>query len=84
MTISDDEKARLRGRFPDCIYHEACDRAIQNEGLYPAYWCQCHHGRKPDDPEFQHGAMIKFAWDRHVYLDAVEEALRHWHEPVGR
>jgi hypothetical protein len=75
MPISDADKQKLKGRFPNCPYHQACDNGIER-GFYPAYWCQCHHGRALTDPEFRHQAMIAFAQERGVALEVVERAMR--------
>jgi hypothetical protein len=80
VSISDEDKLRLKGRFPGCPYQKACDNGI-DRGYYPAYWCQCHHGRVLTDPEFRHQAMIAFAHDHGVAIDVVEQAMRSAFDP---
>ena len=51
-----EDRKFLKGRFPACRFAGACDAAI-DAGCYPAYFCQCHHGRKEGDADFAVEAM---------------------------
>jgi hypothetical protein len=52
----EEDRKIMQGRFPECPYISKCDEKI-SRGIYPAYFCQCHHGRKLGDPEFRHDAV---------------------------
>ena len=55
-----EDREYLKGRHPACSYAGACDAAI-DAGCYPAYFCQCHHGRKEGDVDFATEAMDHLA-----------------------
>ena len=53
--------AELAKPYPECPYSSTCLRVEHMHGAYRAYFCQCHHGRKLNDPEFAHEAMKRLA-----------------------